>query len=302
MPGEIVLVSSWVNHPEMMKLHRDLWVQAFLGESVRYIVYIDAKDYPDQSNLNDPSIRMKLINECVEHNIEFHLVAEEFHRNRGLIIPICHVISDNKPSARDVLVCHMAWRDQVLQNPNVKRIGLIQPDIFPYRRVNWNDITRGSEFYYKPQQRNTLSYAWNGLCLFSIETWTQTMKELVDFQDGFQKGIFTDSGGGLWKLMETLPKAKQHGWSGYSSYELTSRSGTPDLPYWIMEHLRADPRNKVDADGFILYYSELQDNWCFHLRAGCNWDGAGKEIHDARYSNLLRFLKDALDDDSAFLI
>ena len=301
MSDEIVLVSSWVNHPEMLKLHRDLWLEAFPGESVRYIVYIDAKDYPDPSNFDDPSMRLKLIEACIEYGIEFHLVPEEFHRNRGLVIPNCLVLSCNTPSARDVVVCHMAWRDQVIHNPHVNRIGLIQPDIFPYRRVNWNDITRGSEFYYKPQQRDTLSYAWNGLCLFSIDTWSQIMKELVDFQDGIQKGIFTDSGGGLYKLMESLPENKKHAWVGYSSFELTSRSQFPELPYWIMEHLQSDPRNKVEADGTLLYYSEIQDNWCFHLRAGCNWDGAGKEIHDKRYSNLLRLLKDALDHNRAFL-
>jgi hypothetical protein len=75
----------------------------------------------------------------------------------------------------------------------------------------------------------------------------------------------------------------------------------PNLPFWIEEHLRSDPRNKVDNDGTIWYYSEIFDETYFHLRAGGNWDNAGKEIHDVRYSNFIRLLTDAIQDGSVFL-
>jgi len=301
MSEPIILISSWVNHPETLKAHRDLWIQAFPGETVNYIVYIDAKDYPDESNFNDSTMRDKLLNECMRLGIQYYLVPEHYHDNRSLIIPNCQINKERSASARDVLVCHMAWRDHVLNNQNVHRVGLIQPDIFPYRKLNWQSLTRGAEFYYKPQHRETLTYAWNGLCFFTMDTWSQIMKELVNFQHGFHRGVFTDSGGGLWKVLEILTDEQKYGWTGQNSLQWSSRDPCPDLPFWIMEHLKSDPRNRVESDGAVSYYSEIQDDRFLHLRAGCNWDGIGKEIHEKRYANFMSLLNEAIDDGSAFL-
>jgi len=305
MSSDILLISSWVNHPETLKHHRDLWVAAFPGETIRYIVYIDAKDYPDSSNFNDATLRSKLVEECKNNAIEYYLVPEKYHYMRDTVIPNCQVKSNGSPSARDVLVCHLAWNTHVLQNSATRRIGFIQPDIYPYKEFTWQSITRGVDFYYKPQRRENnglcIDYAWNGLCFFTMDGWSNELKELVDFQDGFQMGVYTDSGGGLWKLLEALPESKKFGWTGQNSLQWSINDTIPLLPFWIMEHLRIDPRNKVDTDGTVWYYSEIQDERCFHLRAGCNWDNAGKEIHDTRYSNFIRLLREAIVDGTVFL-
>lgn len=297
----ILLISSWVNHPETLKSHRDLWIRAFPEEEVRYIVYIDAKDYPDASNFNDPTMRNKLLNECMRLGIEYYLVPEELHRDRSSLIPGCQLNYTMTASTRDVVACHMAWRDQVIYNVSAFRVGLIQPDIFPYRSLTWQTLTRGAEFYYKPQSRNGLNYAWNGLCFFTMNDWPSDMKGLIDFQDGVHCGVFTDSGGGLWKLIKVLEDHQKFGWTGLNSLQWTSIDCCPDLPFWIMEHLKTDPRNLVDSDGVISYYSEIQDERFLHLRAGCNWDGVGKEIHEKRYANFMKLLNEAIDDGTVFL-
>jgi hypothetical protein len=297
----IILISSWVNHPETLKAHRDLWIQAFPDETVNYIVYIDAKDYPDESNLYDGTMRDKLLNECMRLGIQYYLVPEGLHKDRRSLMPNAAQHYQMTASTRDAVVCQMAWRDQVLLNTSVNRVGLIQPDIFPYRKLDWISLTRGAEFYYKPQQRDSLKYAWNGLCFFTMDTWSQIMKELIDFQDGFHRGIFTDSGGGLWKILEVLSDNNKYGWTGQNSLQWSSRDPCPDLPFWIMEHLKSDPRNRVESDGAVSYYSEIQDDRFLHLRAGCNWDGVGKEIHEKRYANFMSLLNEAIDDGSVFL-
>jgi hypothetical protein len=297
----IILISSWVNHPETLKAHRDLWIQAFPGETVNYIVYIDAKDYPDESNFNDGTMRDKLLKECMRLAIQYYLVPESLHMDRRPLMPNASLQYQMTASTRDAVVCQMAWRDQVLLNRTVNRIGLIQPDIFPYRKLNWLSLMRGADFYYKPQQRDTLNYAWNGLCFFTMYTWDQALKELVDFQDGFHRSIFTDSGGGLWKLLEVLTDEQKYGWSGQNSLQWSSRDPCPDLPFWIMEHLRLDTRNRVESDMSVSYFSEIQDGRFLHLRAGCNWDGIGKDVHQKRYANFMRVLNEAINDGSVFL-
>jgi hypothetical protein len=301
MTDEIILVSSWVNHPETLKLHRDLWVAAFPEEKVRYVVYIDAKDFRDPSNFNNASMRTNLINECKDNNIEYNLVREDLHYSRHTVIPNCKDKDANTPSARDVLVCHLAWNELVLNMPTTQRIGFIQPDLFPYRKIIWKSLTRDSEFYYKAQVRDDLTYAWNGLCFFTMYTWDYFLKSIVDFQDGFQKGVFTDSGGGLWKLLDALDKSKRFAWTGQNSLQWSSEDEHPEMPFWVMEYIRNDPRNESVAGDVVLYFSEIMDGRFLHLRAGCNWDGVGKDIHDKRYSTFLKHLNAAIEDDTVFL-
>jgi hypothetical protein len=230
------------------------------------------------------------------------LVNEELHYTRNKVIPNCRNSCTNTPSARDVLVCHIAWNDLVLNTPTTQRIGLIQPDIFPYRKFLWKSLTRGTEFYYKPKNEGAFNFAWNGLCFFTMYSWDYFLKSIVDFQDGFQDcGIFTDSGGGLWKLMEALGSSRKFAFRLKSSLQWSSEDEHPEMPFWVMEHIRNDPRNEPVAGDVVLYFSEIMDGRFLHLRAGCNWDGAGKAIHDKRYSNFLKYLSDAIEDDTVFL-
>jgi len=302
MTDEIVLFSSWVNHPETLKVHRDLWVAAFPEEKVRYVVYIDAKEFRDHSNFNNASTRSELIRVCKDNNIEYYLVRDDLHYSRHTVIPNCLEKDTNTPSARDVLVCHLAWNDLVLNTPTTQRIGLIQPDLFPYRKLDWKSVTRGSEFYYRPRSVMGFNYAWNGLCFFTMYSWDYFLKSIVDFQDGFQRpGIFADSGGGLWKLMETLQGERKFAFNLKNSLQWSSEDECSDMPFWVMEHLRTDPRNEYVASGVMLYFSEIMDERFLHLRAGCNWDAIGKAIHDKRYSNFLKYLNAAIEDNTVFL-
>ena len=300
----ITIVATWINHPEVLKAHRDLWVSAFPGHDVQYIAYIDAKNHGDFSNFNNASMKHQLVDVCVKNTIEFLIVPQELHEHRSQVFWHGCIDSDQGPSGRNALVCQYAWNKEVLKG-KAERLVLVQSDIFPYRKFNWNDMMMGRDFYYKPQTRTNgnlrVDYAWEGLCLFDVSSWSADLKSLVDFECGMQKGVHTDTGGGLWKILEVLPEHKKVGWTGQNSLQWTSNDTCPELPYWIMEHLRTDPRNTVNSDGTITYYSEIQDNKCFHLRAGGNWDNAGKEIHDTRYSNFLKLLQDAIRDGTVFL-
>lgn len=304
MSDIITVISTWINHPEVLKIHRDLWLQAFPGETVRYVAYIDAKDQGDFTNFNDATVKSQLIETCKNNSIEYVIVPQELHNTRNLVFNQCQRMSDQTPSGRDALVCQYAWIVEVIIK-KTSRIVLVQSDIFPYKCISWNSITRGAEFYYRPQERTKdglhIDYAWEGLCLFDIKTWTDVLKMSIDFQHEWQKGVFTDTGGGLWKILEALPESKKYGWKPLTSLEWSTNNMMPNLPFWIEEHLRIDPRNKVDNDGTVWYYSEIFDESFFHLRAGGNWDNAGKEIHDVRYSNFIRLLTDAIKDGTVFL-
>ena len=299
----ITLVSTWINHPEVLKAHRDLWIHAFKDEVVRYVAYIDAKDFGDFSNFGDSSIKDQLIQVCNDNSIEYVVVPQEYHRQRSRVFSNCQLESDQNPSGRNAVVCQYAWNIEVLEG-GAQRLALIQSDIFPYRRFTWSSISRSTDFYYKPQVRSDngkrLNYAWEGLCLFNMGTWSNEIKRLVDFQHGTFKGVYTDTGGGLYKILEVLPDYRRFGWGGQDSLQWSSDTMSADVPYWIRQHLDTDPRNQT-RNGVITYFSELQDDRCFHLRAGGNWDNVGKQIHDERYSRFVSLLNEAINDGTVFL-
>uniref|UniRef100_A0A6C0K346 Uncharacterized protein n=1 Tax=viral metagenome TaxID=1070528 RepID=A0A6C0K346_9ZZZZ len=300
----ITVIATWINHPEVLKEHKDMWVKVF-NDRVRYVAYIDAKNHSDFSNFGDASVREQLVKVCIDNDIDYVIVPQNYHMMRRSVFgDNCIFEADQNPSGRDSLVCQYAWNKEVLEG-GCERIILVQSDIFPYRRMSWSDFTHGSQFYFKMQTRKNgflkLDYAWEGLCAFDMGTWSDHMKRLVDFEYGLQKAVYTDTGGGLWKIMEALTDDKKYNWTGLDSLQWSSQDSVPELPFWVTEHLRKDPRNSVEADGTISYYSEIQDDRCFHLRAGGNWDNAGKEVHDKRYSNFLKLLKDAIVDGSVFL-
>jgi len=298
----ITIVSTWVNHPEVLKIHRDLWSAAF-NESVRYVAYIDAKEYADFSNFGDTTMRQQLVQACINNSIEYVLVPEEYHVQRDRVFLNCKILADQTPSGRNSLVCQYVWKKEVLEG-SVDQLVLVQSDIFPYRRFTWNSIMRGADFYYRPQQRTdngiTVHYAWEGLCFFDTRTWTLDRKRLVSFEYAFQNSVFTDTGGGLWVLLNCLEENQKFGFQEFDSNRWSSDM-TLDLPYWVEQQLLIDPRNRIDESGTAWYYSELFDQTFFHLRAGGNWDCVGKEMHDIRYSNFTRLLTDAIDDGTVFI-
>lgn len=296
----IVVASWWVNHPEMLELHRAVWEDAFVGDQVRYIVYIDTPIKPCDANFGDSGLRQKIIDECRRLQIEYYEVPPDLHLNRRAVIPQTVIPSDDTTaSARDCVVTHYAWIKHMLEE-GVERYVMTQPDIFPYKRVSWNQITGGRAFFYKPQDRSGLQYAWNGLCCINRNKWSEVLLRMINFDWGFHNGIFTDSGGGTWRLVQMLDEDEKLEWSGLNSLHWGSHSKVPEFPYWVVEHLKSDPRNEM-RDGKEYYYSEIQHDWCIHLRAGCNWDGVGGDVHAKRYSNFRRLLQEAIQDNSVFI-
>jgi hypothetical protein len=243
-------------------------------------------------------MREQLVQVCEEHSIEYRIVDQWLHRMRSTLFPVCYSFQDKCPSARNAVVCQLAWNEQSQQNT---RLVFVQSDIFPYQKRPWKSILGDATFYYKPQQRDSLSYAWEGLCLFDTKDWSQERKALVNFEYGAFRGGFGDTGAGLCDLLDALPEIEKKGWSGLNSGAWSFEIERPNLPFWIVEHLNSDPRNTKDESGKILFFSEIQDDWCFHLRAGGNWDEVGREVHEARYGKFLKLLREANEDQSIFL-
>lgn len=279
----LVVVATWFNHPELLGLHRDTWVNAFPSEKVEYIAYIDAKD---------PVIRIQLVEAAKNAAISAIEVAPILHTRRQILFPRTAVTASHASSFRNAGVCQYAWIREAITHRKAGRLIFTQSDIFPFRSQTWAAWMGGALFSYRPQHRisedgqRRLDYAWEGLCGFDLERWTPKMLEAISFEAGFFKGVFGDTGAGTWLLLAALPAAAKREW-----YELDSRSWSPAevsaLPSWLQRFLALDPRGEGPSGPA---YGELFDNWCFHLRGGSDYEKADKAMLQLRFALFQAFL------------
>lgn len=280
----IVVISSWVNHPELIATHSIAWKSAFLGESVEYIVYIDAVD---------AATRAALVATCRRYGILFRIVPQRLHLNRHEVFPETRQRISQTASGRAAVVCQLAWLLEVVNKPERERVVFTQSDVIPFREVQWSQKVPRAGLYYKAQERSaggrTIDYAWDGLIAFDLTYWPPKLREIVSFDDGSHAGVFLDVGGGTWKLLRVLPPAKRRAWTALQS-EQWSLEDAPTLPMWLRDFCAQDPRVQ---DG--RQYGELLDDWAFHLRTVSNWDRYQKEGTPDRFSLFIECFKGSLD-------
>ena len=294
----LIVAATWCNHPELLPLHKEIWVRAFPEEVVKYIAYIDLKECDE---------RFKLWKTCKENGINCEIVPQELHGKRELLFPKTLVHSSEHPSFRNGIVCQYAWKQLAMGKRGSDKLIFTQSDVYPFKKKTWKEWMGSSIFSFRPQFRmgegasegKRMDYAWEGLCGFDLAMWTSAMLENMNFDAGFFKErIFGDTGAGTWLILAALPPQLKRGWKELDSGHWTpSDAGLPSFPAWIRRFLALDPRGK-GLEGPC--YGELFDDWCFHLRAGSNWDKAHSEMLQLRFSLFQAFLYEALQSGDPF--
>lgn len=265
----IVVISSWVNHPDLLAVHAAAWRSIFLGDSVEYIVYIDAKGVEE---------RTELVAACRRLGIQYRLVPQRLHIHRGEVFPVTRYPVSLSASGRAALVCQLAWLLECQERTERTRVIFTQSDVVPFRAVHWEDLVPRGGIYYKSQSRErtigggSVEYAWDGLLALDMTYWPKKLRELVSFDYGANNGAFLDVGGGTWKLLRILPPAQKRAWTALESerWNLTEagREAGRELPQWLRRFCEQDPRSTPEKQ-----YGEVLDGWAFHLRTVSNWDG-----------------------------
>jgi hypothetical protein len=261
----IVVISSWVNHPELLPIHSIAWKSAFLGDSVEYIVYIDAKD---------AGMRSRLVMACKQYDIQYKLVPQRLHMSRGEVFPGTRYSVSQAASGRAALVCQLAWLLECQDKLDRERVLFTQSDIIPFRAVSWKEMVPRGGLYYKLQQRErvvgsgSVEYAWDGLLGFDMTYWPPKLREVIHFEYGMNSGAFLDVGGGTWKILRILPPTKKKAWGALESGRWSLDVDGGALPPWLHTFCAQDPRSTEEAQ-----FGEVLDDWAFHIRTVSNWDG-----------------------------
>lgn len=268
------IVTSVVNNPIFIEIQYHT-IKRFVKGKYDFIVFNDAKSFPDFTNGGDPIIKLAIESTCQRLGIEYINIPNSHHqdysRYNGCAGKAACLRTED--SLRYILNYQM-------ENPDCY-LGLDSDMFF----VNDFHIDRYRDYHAAivPQYRNVkqeVHYFWNGLYHFNIEKMKD--KEILNW-DGSPE-LSCDSGG---MMKDWL--AKQDERDLYRIKHLVSTAWDEnDAPDFIrnnqklLSFLKEDPRN---LNGKI--FCELYDNTFLHYRAGGNWNGEGINFH-LQLSNLLK--------------
>ena len=266
------VVTTVVNNPDFIEIQYYTLKKYFKGE-YEFIVFNDAKEFPDYTNGGDVTLRKQIEDICKSLNIKCINILNDHHR---------HQQSGSQRSI-DSVNCVMKYQ---LENPDIYLF--IDSDMF---LIHDFDIVKYEKYNaaFVLQQRGNIFYMWPQLCYFN-------MHRISDFETiNWNLCDYCDAGGmtkeWLSKHMDTqnIPNTHQIRYSekGYEINNLflmkhlwSCSWDHSELPEYLrnkeklLSFFRDDPRNKNGK-----YFCEIYDDVFLHYRAGCNWLNEGMDLH-----------------------
>jgi len=279
------VVTAVVNNPIFIELQYAT-LKKYMTCEYEFIVFNDAKDFPDFTNGNDSEMRQKIRDVCNKFNIKYVDIPNEYHKTNTI------------PSKRTADSMNFILEFQK-QNPD--EYLLLDSDMFLVDFFNIEKY-RNYECGIVLQHRLYMNtyYLWNGLYYFNIPK----MERLDLLQ--WDMTPYCDTGGAssIWLSKQTenekIPsicdtfKDKNNSLSMKNYYIKYLPSGQwteKDIPENIRKNkslvnfLITNPRNINNT-----FFCELYDDCILHYRAGGNWANEGLDLHN----NLAKKLKEVL--------
>lgn len=290
------IITCVVNNPIFIEIQYYTLKKYFKGD-YEFIVFNDAKDFPDFTNSNDITIKEKIIETCNKLNIQCINIPNAKHKlNRNSNIRVAD-------SMNFILE---------YQKKNPDKYLLIDSDMF---LVDYFDINKYIQYdcAIVLQSRNNFrtNYFWNGFYYFDMTK----MKDLelldwncvdptTEFKEGCDTGGCTQKWLSIQMQNKNMPNTNEIRWTNNSFHtdniyfikHLWSCTWSmEELPNSILENnkklidfLQKDVRNKNGK-----FFCEMYDNVFLHYRAGGNWNGEGMKFHH----QLSQLLKECLVDN-----
>jgi hypothetical protein len=285
------IITSVVNNPIFIEIQYYTLQKYFQG-NYEFIVFNDAKDFPDFTNGNDITIKQQIIDICKQLNIQCINIPNEHHK----------YILYSSTRVSDAMNYILEY-----QKENPDKYLLLDSDMF---LVDYLDINKYSNYacaiLLQRRFDGQLNYFWNGIYYFDFHKMKNVELLNWDICNGSDTGGMTKE----WlkiQLGETpTPNTDDIRWADtnktfhtndiYFIRHLWSCTwNIQELPINLQKHgklidfIKNDVRNPPESDKF---FCEIYDNVFLHYRAGGNWREEGMDIH----KQLSLQLKDCLLD------
>jgi len=278
------VITNVVNNPIFIELQFKS-LQKYLKNEFEFIVFNDAKDFPDYTNGGDLTMRQKIIDVCNELNITCINLNNDIHKT------ILGGSARHSITLNEILKYQIANPDKYL---------LLDADMF---LIDYLDIDKyQNKSAVLLQERGEVRYAWPGIFYFD----TTVVANLDIFNWSMNPGI-TDAGGMTETWLKTqmmegekFPSTDDLRWKRDIDYNTSkiyfikhlwsltwNENELPDdfkNNEGLITFLKNDKRNKEGK-----FFCEIYDNVFFHYRGGgCNWMGEGVEFHKLQVNELLK--------------
>lgn len=277
------IITSVVN-PFFIELQY-LSFKKFMKNEYEYIVFNDAKEYPDFTNGGDLTFKKQIEDKCKELNIKCINIENKIEPKYK-----------NYPSYKHSLTLKIMHKFQ-LENPD--KYIILDNDMF---LINYLDINKyngyKAAFVLMERNNDTIHYIWPGICYLDF-TFPNHGLEKLDWRIVSDQ---TDVGGAtMFWLRDQIQENEQMPTENQSRTDYSKNYNTKYIyfmrayfsPKWnennypeylnnypkLLPELQKDIRNIKHNGNFT---SDFIDNCYFHIRCGSNWYNDGINYYEVK--------------------
>lgn len=278
------VLTAVVNNPTFIEIQYNT-LKKYMKCPYEFIVFNDAKPFPDFTNEGDVTLRTQISDLCSRLNIKCVNIENEHHREK------------TNASSRTADSCnHML--DYQIHNPD--KYLVLDSDMFLVDDFYGNEYDNYKcAVVLQSRDDHTTHYFWNGLYYFDMnkikDTYLMNWKCDVGTDTGWMMQLW------LGYQTEDFPNTDEirhsnksfhrddiyyikHLWS--TSWDESEYPENLKKNRELLAFMKEDPRNNAQGK----YFCEIYDNKFLHYRAGGNWNNEGMNLH----LHLANKLKDIL--------
>jgi len=254
------VVTAVVNNPIFIQIQY-YTLQKYMKCEYEFIVFNDAKSFPDYSNGGDINIKNIIDQLCKTLNI------------KCINIPNQHHTKQNDASVRTADSMNFILE---YQKRNPDKYLLLDSDMFLVDNFDLSDYEKyNCAVVLQSRFDNKIKYFWNGLYYFDIKK----MNNLPLLN--WNCSPHCDTGGMMQLWLQTQENLTTNN-IFYIKHLCSCAWNETEIPEnlqnnkKLLHFIRTDPRNQNDK-----FYCEIYDNKFLHYRAGGNWEKRNMNIHHA---------------------
>jgi len=283
------IVTAVVNNPTFIEIQYHTLKKYLRGvDAYEFIVFNDAKPFPDETNDGDLTLRTKIEETCRGLGILCIPIPNDHHL--GMSMSNRHADTFNK----HVLRYQLEHPDKYL---------LLDSDMFLIAELDMRTYFQYEcALVLQSRSDSKLNYFWPGLCYLDFNriqgkhllNWAQgrggdTGGMMADWLKLQANGApFPNTDDLRWKKDATFPNETiyyiRHLWSG--SWNETELPANLKERKDLLTFFQEDVRNPTNGN----YYCEIYDNVFLHYRAGGNWNREGMTLHNTLADKLKAIL------------
>jgi hypothetical protein len=293
------VITCVVNNPIFIEIQYKT-LKKYLKNDFEYIVFNDAKPFPDITNGNNVNLKTDIEDLCKRLNIKCINIPNDTYYHRSI----------QCTSTRTAMGMNFMLKYQIA-NPDQYLI--LDSDMFLIDYLDVNERYKGYKTAFNLRKRflnnKIYRYMWVGIVYMDM----RKIDDIYYLDWGLNYGV-TDCGGMSEEWMkrqikddENIPSVYEIEFNRFDKYHTSNiyfmktyrghNWRINEIPKNLerknkfIEFLKEDKRNYGE-----LIFSEIYDDIFYHYHAGCNWRGEGLEYHKYLSNKLNEVIIDVDDN------